>query len=76
MSSNNNFFQCIFCDKINYLPSKISNFIKNYNRGKDIYFNNLETKKVVFANYCYLCYNDGLKNGVISHHEMSVPDYQ
>ena len=37
---------CILCENIYLIPIQIINFINNYNKDKDIYFENNETKEV------------------------------
>ena len=77
MTSDNNFYMCILCENIYLIPIQIINFINNYNKEKDIYFENNETKEVDFYNVCKNCYDsDNILNDdeiILKKHVVSLP---
>ena len=63
MTSDNNFYIYILCENIYLIPIQIINFVNNYNKDKDIYFENIETKEVDFYNVFKNCYgSDNILN--------------
>ena len=77
MTPDNNFYMCILCENICLIPIQIINFINNYNKDKDIYFENIETKEVDFYNVCKNCYDsDNILNDdeiILKKHVVSLP---
>ena len=68
---------CILCENIYLISIQIINFINNYNKDKNIYFENIETKKVDFYNVCKDCYDsDNILNVdeiILKKHVVSLP---
>ena len=60
-----------------FFSSEKINFINNYNKNKDIYFENVETRKVDFYNICRDCYisDHNLEDNeiVLKRHIISLP---
>ena len=55
---NNKTWQCILCEKICIIPYENYRYITNFNKNKDIYLENIDTREVTFINFCDQCYGD------------------
>ena len=56
MSSNHNFYTCLFCEKFFLYDKFLVSLIFEFNRGKDIFAKNPDIKELTFLNACYECY--------------------
>ena len=48
---NNETWQCILCEKIYIIPYENYKYITNFNKNKDIYLENIDTREVTFINF-------------------------
>ena len=65
---NNETWQCILCEKMCIIPYENYKYITNFNKNKDIYLENIDTREVIFINFCDQCYGD---DSAISCHTVS-----
>ena len=48
---NNETWQCILCEKMCIIPYENYKYITNFNKNKDIYLENIDTREVTFLNF-------------------------
>ena len=60
-----------FCEEYFDVSIILIDCIKNFNKDKDIYFENDQTKEVEFMNYCEDCYDSNNNEGLLSKHIMT-----
>ena len=63
-------YQCILCEEYFDVSKILIDCIKNFNKDKDIYFENNETKEVEIINCCEDCY-DSNNECFLSKHVMT-----
>ena len=64
-------YQCIFCEEHFDVSKILIDCIKNFNKDKDVYFENDQTKEVEFMNYCEDGYDSNNNEGLLSKHIMT-----
>ena len=48
---NNETWQCILCEKMCIIPYENYKYTTNFNKNKDIYLENIDTREVTFINF-------------------------